>query len=1475
MEKFKKRDYCDPRMSGAGMYNPCALEAAGAQTGLVVMLIILFWLRRRFKWVSGCSVAQCALFTWVGGLAIGYGLYTLMILFVETTLAVLPQDVVRGRGRSSTLNNMVFAEGGATVLLVILMWCLSPKKRECETALLVKDPVGVVFKRGRGEGVTYWLKPCEETFAYRVVVAEVKTFADGTVKGMVYTKFINQVGRGLECAMPGSFAVPTTQRYHGLFILGFVKDGEAGVISRLAHGFRTNNHMCLNAHALKLMLETLNSDGEVDLTRFYCKPLGSVEWTRFTNLFKNHKLEDCVKLGDTTLKPWSEDLAAILVPNWAQSGVKELAIDWDAKVLAPGTLAMYSEKDGDVCETNGQAKFKPIFHQKTGCVLHTATTTFGDSGALLFSRGKPVLFQVGFAAENNIALSMVAVRRRLRAIGAIPVAPRVDLKARYLACGNESWTPSEDWEGMAEEHADDSWNNELDNAEEDEWHAMMHTLEVAFDVHGVPVQLDNDEGAYDGTARRDLGKQLSRIERGGVTRNMPRESKASKGLAKKYGKHGVESAVDTALPVLPVVVETIEPPALPVIGSSARSLNVRHRPGRNLYGLTTGDEEPIVDPPHHDLPRTIRLLARYLPDRQVSPGEGMSGTARRRRNARLRAAEEAELALRQSFNESFPRFKPMPEAEEADCPLCLDTSKAWVQLSCKHVVCQDCLPNLYDRSGDQVMFPCPLCRAITEVVVSSACIASPFPFEHEFTYGLQGAEEAAAPRRRTRGRKPSVASPRAAGSSTDPSSANVVGPVVPAASASSSLPKVEKVAPPVPVVPRIEKAKTVLKRELPEPTKPALVLGPAAPRVKVCIQEETKVSVGLESAVPEDEDECPALIEEEDDESPFRPRPSPPTPNKGWGIVLGEDRKAKETRKPKEILNLWEFNCKVNKVSDLDLYQCDTDDPIHPISESLRGKPRSEILIAGLEDERMLDAMRTLSDRKEFYRTSVECAPLRAVLEGAHVTLERSEELEGSLRKIGMCRNKSFGKKKEKDMTELLAIANKHAVALAAWGMPPNANNPGAIRHSFDVQLRKRSPKAETCLEQDKLLDVYDSYPTVRSKDRNLQESLHKLVELLDGSKSSGFNGLTAGRSADKKWFKQNATETVNLVFLAIAVMHCYTAAEIASMTPQQLLEAGLILPLMPFIKQEPHTVAKLKEGRYRLIFRLAVVAEVLFGHYHRAQNKADIAAYQAETLPGPFYPAIGVGHDDVGLQRLGRYIEKLGETGEGVGSSDASGWDMSFRRAMWMADAARRADRIDSTSTEDNQYDYRCLLKVAFMSSAHVVLIGDELFELDDFGPMPSGHPSTGDTNTFGRGATMYCVHSKPALAVGDDLLKRARLALEAMQRLIRSGINERDAVHEFDVGAVKGQHNFNSHDLTKVDGKWQAKYLNFDKLVVRLLFLHGAANVGGQAGCDAVAGGLHVLRYNSVDLARYTALVTELGYGSVQPRYDPLCDF
>lgn len=112
----------------------------------------------------------------------------------------------------------------------------------------------------------------------------------------------------------------------------------------------------------------------------------------------------------------------------------------------------------------------------------------------------------------------------------------------------------------------------------------------------------------------------------------------------------------------------------------------------------------------------------------------------------------------------------------------------------------------------------------------------------------------------------------------------------------------------------------------------------------------------------------------------------------------------------------------------------------------------------------------------------------------------------------------------------------------------------------------------------------------------------------------------------------------------------------IEGMTSEELVKFGLVDPVKVFVKDEPHKLSKIQEGRLRIISSVSLVDQIIERLLHRIQNKVEIERWNS----CPSKPGLGL-HDD-GLLDLTANMEALLEVNGAIDCSDVSAWDWTVQ---------------------------------------------------------------------------------------------------------------------------------------------------------------------------------------------------------------------
>ncbi|APG75712.1 RdRp [Beihai sobemo-like virus 8] len=445
--------------------------------------------------------------------------------------------------------------------------------------------------------------------------------------------------------------------------------------------------------------------------------------------------------------------------------------------------------------------------------------------------------------------------------------------------------------------------------------------------------------------------------------------------------------------------------------------------------------------------------------------------------------------------------------------------------------------------------------------------------------------------------------------------------------------------------------------------------------------------------------------------------------------------------------------------------------------------------------------------------------------------------------------------------------------AYTGWANPPTGVE--AMEQSFKVQLggvkptcwpeatRKQFVAKEGPLYEDFLTEVA-KYPANRyNAFTGVHARLTRFVLGLDGDKSAGWSQHFRP-GTKRSWQDKEGLELASYLTRCRLLLRAAVGPDtMAQMTPAQLVGAGLSDPRTMFVKVEPHNDAKVAAGRWRLIWGASLVDVCTASVTCRKQDKLDIEQYQGGPIPGGHQQASGLGHHDLGIDRLSREFDRLLETGLEVFDADAQHWDMLVNRDSLYADAWRRIILYDGSNKD--VFEMMALCEAA-ANSAHVVLVGGNLWEILKPGITASGILSTTAQNSFIRALLYSFVGIKHCVVAGDD-------AVGARQK----GYDHRSALAEYgpiekavNVYTPEAGIEFTSHRFTKSAGVWTARFLNLGKACARLAL--GEKEVRQ----DQLSGLLFCVRHDEAQIRNLGQVAEQMGWpiAGAEPVFLPCLD-
>lgn len=197
---------------------------------------------------------------------------------------------------------------------------------------------------------------------------------------------------------------------------------------------------------------------------------------------------------------------------------------------------------------------------------------------------------------------------------------------------------------------------------------------------------------------------------------------------------------------------------------------------------------------------------------------------------------------------------------------------------------------------------------------------------------------------------------------------------------------------------------------------------------------------------------------------------------------------------------------------------------------------------------------------------------------------------------------------------------------------------------------------------------------------------------------------------------------------------------------PVELVKQGFSSPMRTFVKNEPHTQAKIESGRLRLIImvplHLVICEMALFGQ----QNEEEISHWDQV----PSKPGFGLSEDSHISSMWSSVVPQL-EKGN-VAEADVSGYDFSLCERFFLYDAKRRYLLAGGNNVFLENAIFNC---THIMCRAVFALSDGRMFKQMSPGIMKSGRYVTSSTNSFIRVMLSRAIGSDWCYAMGDDSLE------------------------------------------------------------------------------------------------------------------------
>lgn len=293
---------------------------------------------------------------------------------------------------------------------------------------------------------------------------------------------------------------------------------------------------------------------------------------------------------------------------------------------------------------------------------------------------------------------------------------------------------------------------------------------------------------------------------------------------------------------------------------------------------------------------------------------------------------------------------------------------------------------------------------------------------------------------------------------------------------------------------------------------------------------------------------------------------------------------------------------------------------------------------------------------------------------------------------------------------------------------------------------------------------------------------------------------------------------------------------------PVWLVQQGYCDPVRLFVKNEPHSLEKISEGRLRLISSVSITDEVIERLLFEVQNNAEIDHW----VECPSKPGIGLAKDE----QAAMLYEALRDLLVMAAESDVSGWDWNVKDWMLALDARVRVALAEGAG---KLYARLVCNRMWCLARSVFSLSDGRLIAQRIPGIMKSGSYVTSSTNSRMRVALALLTGALWAIAMGDDCVEQWRE--NAAQEYARFGIKVK-VFQRVEGGCFE----FCSHSFTP---RRIAIFLNMAKATYRLL-----SNAPDE---QRLAQYKEITRH-SPDQAMYLAAIDQVwGYLTTLPEVSP----
>lgn len=319
----------------------------------------------------------------------------------------------------------------------------------------------------------------------------------------------------------------------------------------------------------------------------------------------------------------------------------------------------------------------------------------------------------------------------------------------------------------------------------------------------------------------------------------------------------------------------------------------------------------------------------------------------------------------------------------------------------------------------------------------------------------------------------------------------------------------------------------------------------------------------------------------------------------------------------------------------------------------------------------------------------------------------------------------------------------------------------------------------------------------------NVHDRLNALVDDLVLSSTPGYPYCLAYSTNRDLLAAEGGRELI--VGLAMQRVVKLITTDVVGLSAVELVQQGFVDPIRLMIKNEPHPIEKIAQGRYRLISVVSVVDQLVCRYFHSEQNQAEIdAARNGERIPNKVGLSVSQLPDCL---RLFKHLDDF----RNVVDNDMSGWDWSIN---W--DDLRAAFMVETLCSP------LCPPWFHFGRFGQMYAQSNSIFVLSDGRAWATIYPALQRSGAYttasrnGRARTLLAraVGSQDNMSMGDDNVEDSELSEEDLTKAYRYfGKRLTDYASR-----PPGQFSFCSHLVTRADdGQVSAEPQQVGRWIVR----------------------------------------------------------